>query len=38
MCIAEHGFNSFSIGADGTTQLMYFTTVIDIGDGWVKGL
>ena len=37
MCIAEHGFNAFSIGADGTTQLMYFTTVIDIGDGYVKG-
>ena len=37
MCIAEHGFNAFSIGADGTTQVMYFTTVIDIGDGYVKG-
>lgn len=37
MCIAEHGFNSFTIGADGFTRLLYFTTVIDIGDGWVLG-
>lgn len=37
MCIAEHGFNSFAIGADGVTRLLYFTTVIDIGDGWVLG-
>ena len=35
MCIAEHGFGAFAIGPDGTTQIMYFTTVIDIGDGWV---
>lgn len=35
MCIAEHGFDAFAIGVDGTTQVMYFTTVIDIGDGWV---
>ena len=37
MCIAEHGFNAFAIGSDGITQLLYYTTVIDIGDGWVLG-
>jgi len=36
MCIAQHGFDSFAIGADGVTRLLYFTTVIDIGDGWVR--
>ena len=35
MCIAGHGFDAFRIGADGVTQIMYSTTVIDIGDGWV---
>ncbi len=35
MCIAEHGWNAFAIGASGNTQLLYFTTVIDLGDGWV---
>ena len=37
MCVAEHGFNSFTIGSDGVTRLLYYTTVIDIGDGWVLG-
>jgi len=36
MCIAQHGFDSFGIGADGVARLLYFTTVIDIGDGWVR--
>jgi hypothetical protein len=35
MCIAEHGFDAFTIGPGGTAQIMYFTSVIDIGDGWV---
>lgn len=35
MCIAGHGFDAFRIGPDGVTQLLYSTTVIDIGDGWV---
>jgi hypothetical protein len=37
MCIAEHGFQSFTLDANGNTQVMYFSTVIDIGDGWVLG-
>jgi hypothetical protein len=37
MCIAEHGFNGFTVGSDGITRLSYFTTVFDIGDGWVLG-
>lgn len=36
MCIAEHGFSSFAVDANGKSQAMYFTTVIDIGDGWVR--
>jgi hypothetical protein len=35
MCISGHGFDAFRIGPDGVTQIMYSTTVIDIGDGWV---
>jgi hypothetical protein len=37
MCIAEHGFQAFTLDASGNTQVMYFSTVIDIGDGWVLG-
>jgi hypothetical protein len=37
MCIAEHGFDAFTLDANANTQVMYFTTVIDIGDGWVLG-
>jgi hypothetical protein len=36
MCIAEHGFSSFAVDANGKSQALYFTTVIDIGDGWVR--
>ena len=35
MCIADHGFQAFGSGSSG--QVMYWTTVIDIGDGVVKG-
>lgn len=40
MCIAEHGFDGFNMTIDPNTglpvaQVMYFTTVFDIGDGWV---
>ena len=35
MCIAKHGFTSFQIDTNGNTQVMYTTTVFDIGDGWV---
>ena len=37
MCIAKHGFTSFQIDANGNTQVMYTTTIFDIGDGWVLG-
>ncbi|HET8877664.1 MAG TPA: hypothetical protein VFO53_15145 [Casimicrobiaceae bacterium] len=37
MCIAKHGFTSFTIDAHGNTQVMYTTTIFDIGDGWVLG-
>ena len=36
MCVAEHGFGSFSADANGKAQAMYFSTIIDIGDGWVR--
>jgi hypothetical protein len=36
MCIAQHGFDSFALGPDGKVRLLYFTTVIDIGDGFVR--
>ncbi|HKU86938.1 MAG TPA: hypothetical protein VJV77_11440 [Casimicrobiaceae bacterium] len=36
MCVAEHGFGSFAVDANGKSQPMYFTTIIDIGDGWVR--
>ena len=36
MCIAQHGFDSFAIGADGVTRVLYFTTVIDGSDAWVR--
>ena len=36
MCIAKHGFTSFQIDANGNTQVMYTTTIFDIGDGWVQ--
>ncbi|HEX7373409.1 MAG TPA: hypothetical protein VF277_00415 [Steroidobacteraceae bacterium] len=35
MCIADHGFQAFGSGSGG--QVMFWTTVIDIGDGVVKG-
>jgi len=37
MCIAKHGFTSFTIDANGNTQVMYTSTIFDIGDGWVLG-
>ena len=36
MCVAEHGFGSFATDANGKAQVMYFSTIIDIGDGWVR--
>jgi hypothetical protein len=40
MCIAEHGFDSFNMISDPNTgfptaQVVWFTTVYDIGDGYV---
>lgn len=37
MCIAKHGFTSFNIDANGNTQVIYSSTIFDIGDGWVLG-
>jgi 5-hydroxyisourate hydrolase-like protein (transthyretin family) len=36
MCIAKHGFTSFQLDASGNTQVMYSSTIFDIGDGWVQ--
>lgn len=40
MCVAEHGFAAFDMIQDPATgfptaRVMWFTTVFDIGDGWV---
>lgn len=37
MCIADHGFRAFGLDSNGNPLVMYTTTVIDIGDGYVKG-
>jgi hypothetical protein len=36
VCVVEHGFTAAGTDADGTGLVGYFTTVIDIGDGWVR--
>jgi len=35
MCIARHGFTSFQLDTNGNTQMIYQTTIFDIGDGWI---
>lgn len=35
VCIAEHGMTSAGLDSSGNALVQYFTTVIDIGDGWV---
>ena len=37
MCIADHGFRAYGLDSSGNPLVMYSTTVIDIGDGYVKG-
>ncbi|MDE2004376.1 MAG: hypothetical protein KGJ25_12695 [Betaproteobacteria bacterium] len=37
MCVADHGFQAYGLDTKGNPQVMYWTTVIDIGDGYVKG-
>ena len=37
MCVANHGWMAAGIHpVTGVAQIRYFTTVIDIGDGWVR--
>ena len=36
VCVVEHGFTAAGTDADGKALVGYFTTVIDVGDGWVR--
>ena len=36
MCVADHKFRGFTLDATGTAQVLWTTTVFDIGDGWVS--
>ncbi len=38
ICVVQHGWTSAGVNlTTGNAQVRYFTTVIDIGDGWVRG-